>query len=331
MAALMLRSCSVAVIATATALAAAEASAGPLVVIVEDPAGPSLSALPIRVSLQSGADVRVANEAVGDGIVFVARAREILGVQRADLVVWVTPVTDPPGTYVVYAIGAAPDRALIELVRVDAGTAASEIERVIALKIGSLLDSLLIVPTTPVAAAAGVLGVPPEAPRPRSRWRMAPGVLVALGGDVGLAAGVGLGVEHDRGSFGFGVDARWFPAHAIDTAPARVAIDELGASAFARASRRRGRWRLGAELAVAGAFIGAEAIADGRHGARTVFVPRVRIGIAPAVAVGGVELGLGLAYERALIHQRFLVDGVVAIDLGTDRALATLTMSVPVR
>jgi hypothetical protein len=241
---------------------------------------------------------------------------------------------------VVYAVGRTPDRALIELVRVDAATPASEVERVIALKVAGLVDALLA-----PAPAAAVLDVPvpvvPASPAPRRRstsWVIDVGAAVAAaGGDRGATPGIVVAGSHrwrvSRGSLGVGLEARWLPSYGIDGPVARVSIVETDVVAGAEAALDLGPvdlvargWGSAAVLAARGAT------PDGRTGSLVEMVPWLGASLGIRLPVGDpIELGISLGGERALIHQRFLADGVVVADVGEARLLAVATMSVRLR
>src|SRR5688572_28487705 len=96
------------------------------VVIIETDAL-ALPSLGTRIALHGAGTVDVRTLRDADPATLTARAPRILAEQDATLVVWVQAATER--VYVVYVAGKWPDRALIELVRVDAATPASEVER----------------------------------------------------------------------------------------------------------------------------------------------------------------------------------------------------------
>jgi len=329
---------------------ARSAEASPRVVLVENRDGPSLPALAAQVRLQGG-DVEIV-AVVGEGAtgpVYVETAAQLAAEHDAILVVWVTQEDSDDAaaaTYVVYAVGRSSSRAVIELVRVDASTPASEIERVIALKVGSLLDSLLApapvvtvlgVPPPPRAPPLVSNSAPPVATTP-PRWWIDIGTAVAAGGgDRGVTPGLAVAVTRRWGSAASSIGAqmisRWLPSHGIDDPVARVSIIECDALAGIDATTAAGPLDVFAATNAGVAVLWANgATPDGRTGSLIEVVPLAGAAAGARLSLSGpVSVSVSLGYERALIHQRFLVDGQAVVDLGQGRFLAMASMSVALR
>src|SRR5206468_486081 len=148
-----------------------------------------------------------------DPLTFAGRAAAIVEGQDR-IVIWIARAGDG---YLVFAAGPWPDRALIELVRVDASIDATELERTLALKIAGLVDALEVLRTAK-PAAPDVQPVP-TVPTPR-RW-----VIEVAGGaardahergtDPRTALGIGVRWRRDEWSVSAGLALHWQPSGTI--------------------------------------------------------------------------------------------------------------------
>ena len=306
-------------VAAVVAVAATAAHAEPRVLIVETDAL-ALPALATRIALHVHADVRTARDA--DRATLHARAPQLLAEHAATLVVWIDTA---PNGYVVYVAGRWPDRALIELVRVDATTSSTEIERLVSLKIAGLLDAAL----SPQPAAV-TLGAP--AATPRDRWWFALGADAALGtADRAVSAGPSIAGElrwPGTWTLSARVAARVLWAGALERPRSTTSIDEYGLAA--RVELARGPWFAGTGL-VGSLFAATASTSDGRRGSGYELVPTAELVVGVRLPVSASELVLSLGVEHAMIRQRFLVDGAVVGDLGRDRAVLRLAFALPIR
>ncbi|HUQ06562.1 MAG TPA: hypothetical protein VM261_28860 [Kofleriaceae bacterium] len=325
-------------VVTGTALA--QPARRSAIVIVETRGAPSLPTLASQLEVHGAgsASIETRSERGADPIAFIGTASEIVARGDADLVVWIAP-TD--GGYLVFAAGPWPDRALIELARLDAGIEPAELERTIALKVAGLLDTLRAqaqlpaTPTTTTTPATPATRAKAAASARDRRWRIEAAGLVAreshdraLDGRTALA----VGRTWPMGTWELtpSLAGYWQPSGTIEGDGGRVAITELGAIVAIEASRSLGavdalvRPRL--TLAVLRARGQSE---DGRRGRATVPVPYggaelgVRRTLAPAVWAGVVA-----GVEAAAIHQKFLVDDEAIADLGRIRLHVGVMLSV---
>ena len=295
----------------------AAAAAQPRVVLVETRGGPALPALAAQLGVHAGGVTIVRVDAEPLPLPeAAAQADALLAEHDAALVLWIGTVSSATGatTVVVSAAGPRRDRALIELIRIDAAVPASELERTIALKVAGLLDAALS--PRPAANALGA------SPRIAARWRLALGAEAVAGGDRSLAAGPSLTGGrrwvHARWTIDAELAARWLVSGTIEGDGARVDVDEVAVLAGGSLGHTVGRTRVFAAARVGAALALADgASADGRTGSASVVIPVVALGVGVAVPLSASELVLGAGVQRALIRQRFLVDDTVAADLGT--------------
>lgn len=111
----------------AAILASRAAGAEPRVLIVETRDAPSLPGLAGQVQLHAGRAVAVTTTRAPDedALGFAARAPQLVDEHDATIVVWVASIRGTGATertFLVYAAGKWPGRAMIELVRLDAQT-----------------------------------------------------------------------------------------------------------------------------------------------------------------------------------------------------------------
>jgi hypothetical protein len=313
-------------------LAARVAGAEPRVVLVETKDSPQLPGLAAEVQLHAGRGVVVTTTRDADegSTVFAARAAQLVAEQGATIVVWVSAVDER--TFLVYAAGRWPGRALIELVRLDAATPPNEIERTVALKIAGLFDTILA--PRPLGAA---LGVPIDAGW-LSSWRLdVSGSIVAEAGDRSRDGRLAVAIDHrwsvDDWAIAAGLGAHWQPSGTIRGAGGTVSIEEVGPDVFVAGEHRLGAWTLFARPHLSASLLLADGTGrSGAHGSATVFSPSLGVDAGARWALSDmVELVLAVGFDDALIRQQFVVDGMITADLRNARASATLGVSVPLR
>jgi hypothetical protein len=304
------------------------------VLIVETRGAPSLPGLAGQVRLHAGrsVDVTTVGEPNEDPLTFAGRASQLVGEHGTTIVVWITTADDTKAsrTFLVFAAGRWPGRALIELIRLDAQTPPSEVERTVALKIAGLFAT--ITAPRPVAAA---LGLPVVEPRPR--WFIeVSGSLVREVGDRRLDGRLALSAARrwawEDLQIAVGLGAHWQPSSAINGDAGVVSIDELGPDLLAVAEHRRGRWSLLARPRVSASLLRAiGSDRDDGRGSATVFSPSVGLDVGARRSVGQVDLTLAVGLDAALIHQQFLIDGEIAADLRRIRGQLSVGVSIPLR
>jgi hypothetical protein len=330
------RACALA-LCTTLILIARDAGAGPRVVIVETRDAPALPALAAQVQLHAGQAVSISTirDPSEGSATFAARASQVVDEQDAAIVVWMAAVESEDAsrrTFLVYAAGRWPGRALIELVRLDARTPPEEIERTIALKIGELVDAARA--PRPLGAA---LGVPVDRSRP-ARWRLdLVGALVREAGDRRFDGRLAAVVDRCWSLRGWivaaGIGPYWQPSSAIEAEAGRVALREVGLGLSVAGERRVGaglvfvRPRASATLLlVDGTSTG------GERGSADVFSPFLGIDMGARWLLSDtLQLVVAGGIEAALIQQRFLLDGRVAADLRRTRVALALGLSIWLR
>ncbi len=266
---------------------------------------------------------------------FAARAAQIVDEQDATVVVWVAAVEGEEAsrrTFLVYAAGRWPGRALIELVRFEAGSPPEEIERTIALKIAGLFEAVRA--PRPVGA---VLGVPVDRARPAA-WRLElAGALVREAGDRRFDGRLAAAVDRRWPLRGWiaavGAGARWQPSGAIEASAGRVSIHELAIELAIAAERRLGpgliflRPRASPAVLLAGGTS-----ARGERGSAVVLSPLFGLDVGARWPLSDtIQLALAAGIEAALLQQRFLLDGAVVADLQRARGAVSLGLSMSLR
>lgn len=309
------------------------------IMIVETRGAPRLPALAPHLEMHANGGIAVETlaEPGRDPLTFADRASQLVASGRADIIVWIAPVERG---FLVFAAGAWPGRALIELVRIDAGVEVPELERTIALKVAGLLDAMAMPVLRPTDHGDHGARVVPEArsttmPRPEPAWRLeAAGLVVRDAADRGIdgraALGIGRASRLGRWSLGPRVSGYWQPGGVIEGRTGRGTVTEVGAALAVELARLWGPVQVFVrpQLGVA-ALLATGTSQDGRHGRATVLAPH-----------GGAELGvrtrlsetawLGVVGggERALIHHELVIDGETVIDAGRQRFHVGLALTV---
>jgi hypothetical protein len=260
----------------------------------------------------------------------LADARTRMRAQGAALAVWIEQSGAPPGPidYVVYAVGAERDRALVEVVRVPANGDPDAI-RVMAVKVASLLDGIaaarMEVTRTFGAAQAG-------APAPRRRLVLAEiGALATapagnVDAQVGMVAAAGLGGRTGAWQAEAVGAFRWLTRLDEQTSMSQVDVSEIDAAIGARLLRRAGRTMLGAEIEVSARVVSADGRAGEASGSATEVIPAVRAGADGRLSLGMLgSLRLLVAVEASAVRQTFLVLDEEVADLGRFRMVGQLS------
>ena len=312
----------------------------PRVVVLDTGAGISLTALTAQLNLHVHADVTInASSNIVDGIASrFATAAAVVDRERAAIVVWIDPIPSAAGGqgFVAYAVGRWPDRAVIELVRIDATTPNDQVERIVALKLAGLLDRVVL-----EDRAIGLLDGSPDPPtktRAITPPPSPPAVHVALGGVVaagggrgtvaGIVGSVGRSFVRSPVDLGFDVQLRWLSTAIVGSE--RVAIGDATANIGLVACRGSSVVRPCAAVRGGASVVRATvSTSDGRDGDQYVILPSVWLGVGLGVRLSGpVRAVVEVGYEPSLLRQRFLVDGMVAADLGSGRVVVAATLSV---
>jgi hypothetical protein len=311
------------------------ANAAPVtVVIVETRDAPVLPTLASQLELHGSerATITTRVERDADPFTFVSRASEMVANGEATLVVWIAPVEHG---YLVFTAGPWPERALIELARVDKGMEPAEIERTIALKVAGLLDTLLA-ERAMVEARRAPTPTPAPTPIERDRrWRIEVAQHVAHEShdrafDGRAMMSIGRVWRNGPWEITPSVGGYWQPSGTIEGVGGRAAITELGGVAAVEASRTVGPVDVLVRPRLTLAVLRARGQSnDGRRGAATELAPYVgiEVGIRRSLAPA-VWVGVAAGAEVAGIHQEFLVDDEVVADLGRGRLHVGLALTV---
>lgn len=315
-------------------LLARAAHAEPTVLLVETRDSRPLPALASQVELHATrrASVQVLAERAADPLTYADRAAQLVASGAAAIVIW-TARTDRG--LLVFAAGRWPGRAMIELVRVDGAIEPAEIERTIALKIASLLDTLLA-PRVSVRAALGMDSeARPGEPRPEPRWRIEVAGLVAREPhERGFDGRTALSVSRAWGiggwTFAPTLAAHWQPSGTTEGVRGHASLTEVGSALAVEAGRALGPLQVFARPRfVLAALVARGESRDGRRGGATVLAP-----------YGGLELGaryrlsepawVGLTggCDLAMIHHELLIDDETILDLGRARLHVGLSLTV---
>lgn len=310
----------------------AQPAARKAIVIVETRGAPALPALASQVELHAAGGVIVETrvERDADPLTFVGRASEMVAGGEAELVVWVAPVENG---YLVFAAGPWPERALIELARVDETIEPAELERTIALKVAGLIDALR---AQAAASASATALVDVEATLPGDRrWRIEVAGLVAREShdrafDGRTALAIGRAWQLGTWELAPALGGYWQPSGTIEGEGGRAAITELGAVLAIEASHSLGPIDALVRPRITVAVLRARGQSDdGRRGRATELSPYagLELGVRRALAPS-VWAGLVAGAEVAAIHQEFLVDAETIADLGRIRLHVGMTLTV---
>jgi hypothetical protein len=318
--------CASVILASAT-IAAAEPP--PRVVVLDTSAEISSPGLAAQLRLHVRAAIAIEPPPAEPGEDLASRldrAAAIVDRGAATVAVWIEPLQPTSSRrFVAYAVGRWPDRAIIELVRIDATTPRDQVERIVALKVAALLDRVML----PGGKLAGVdTGhTPPARGPPVTRIHLGASIATDHGRDTvgGAVAGATHVVFRGPIQLAPELQLRWFSTSIVGDR--RVAIGDVSllAGAVACAGDRLAGC---ASLRAGAAFISADAAtADGRRGGRTEVVPVAAIAASARLPLTApIGVAVELAAERGLVEQRFLVDGMVAVDLSGWRVVASATL-----
>lgn len=325
---------------TLTRAAVAQPARPSAIVIVETRDAPPLPTLGSQVELHAAQPVRIEmrTQRDADPFTFVEQANEMVASGDAELVVWIAPVDDG---YLVFAAGPWPDRAVIELARVDTSIAPAELERTIALKVAGLLDTLRAqlasapAGPTPAAATAGATVEASALPARERRWRVEVTAMVARESydrayDGRTSVAVGRAWRSGTWELAPSIGGYWQPSGTIEGEDGRAAITELGGVVAVEASRTLGPVDALARPRVTLAVLRARGQSDdGRRGGATVLAPYVgaELGVRRSLTPAAWA-GLVVGAEVAAIHQEFLIDDETIADLGRIRLHVGMSLTI---
>lgn len=337
----------------ALVLLCGRAGAEPLVVVLDSPAGPPTAELVSALHLHTGgtAVVRVGPAlAAGPLAAQVAQASAHAQAEGAALVVWIEPwpAAGPgEGAYVAYVVGEKEGRALLEVIRVRASERAAA-ARVVALKVGSIIDLLLAPAPSGTPAEADVAlgmatGDEPGFGDSSARVRVALGVEVlgtfgVLGkGSDDLRAGAGLNaevaLERRRWRVAALAALRGLSSSSDATDLGSVTVREGAAVLGGAVLADLGPVALGGTIEIGVRLLhGSGRADDGRSDSALVTTPALTGAVAARIALTPrLELGAAAGLEASLIRRRFLLLGEPAADLGQFRPVARLSLSWSLR
>lgn len=329
------------------ALTVRGAAADDVVVFGTD--APPREAFVQALAVQLSGDAKVAVGPILGSTALAGRIGEAVTVLRARssrVGVWLDPV---PGELtfdlVIYAVGYEDDIALVKVTRI-AVTEHDDVERALALKVGELLEQLLMareLPTVarsletarsgPVASAAAV-AVAPSPPSSRG-WATIvdlAGTLAGRSRGVQLAPSLGAGVRWDLPMLSIEtlVSLR-VPGTRVDDRE-RVVVGERAYVVAARAFAELGPLEIGGFAL--GMVRDVEAIGstvDGRRGSEQVLLPALGIGVEARHALTSrADLRAAVGVEIAGFDQEFTLDGMPVVGLGRTRVLGELSLVIPV-
>jgi hypothetical protein len=277
-------------------------------------------------------------------------ASRLVEAEQAVLAVWIDQSArrdQEALDFVVYAVGRQPHRALVEVARVRADEA-PDTDRVLALKVGAFLDSILTTGGSDVdlTRSFGKTALPADASRtvpvlapsrPRARFVGEVGGVGALAvpsavfqGGVGLSAGARL----ERGGHAAEAyaalrllsDARGSGVAGSLAVSERLLLGGVRMLFFREQSGER--LAIGPFLEAGVRFLDAEGTAPGGgRGSAERTVPVVAPGAEVRIGFGrALELRVFSGLEVNLIRQTFSIDGVPVYDMGRLRPTAGLSL-----
>jgi len=236
-----------------------------------------------------------------------------------------------------YVVGSRADQAVLTMERIE-DRPGPDVDRSLALKVGAALEVVSRIEHQ--AALSGVLAepvpparpvdIPPRATPTQPAWSL----FLDLGGGFatapkvhGLVLGY-LGASRVRPRFrlDLGLGFQLGMRSDENKAGSEAQVSERGLLATARALRRMGRFEMGGELTLTGAFLAAEGIAaDGTRGERLLFTPAAGLGLDLRVRLfSSAYLRLSPRLDVPLIDRSLRVDDVTVIDF------PSVQVSVPV-
>ena len=306
-------------------------TAAPSVIVVQTRDAPALPALRAQLALHApGVTVELRADPDADPLTFAGRVAAIVADQDR-IVIWIARVGDG---YLVFAAGPWPDRALIELVRVDAAIDTAELERTLALKIAGLVEAV----QTLRAAQPGPVDVAPAivvAPARSFVIEVAGGLAHDAherGTDPRTTIGVGWRWRRGAWTATAGLLAYWQPSGTIVGEHGRVALTELGLGIAPELARDVGRASVFARATFSVAAVHARGESDdGRIGSATPIGASTGLAIGLRIRLSPVAaLGLSLGIETFAPRQGLLVDDEVVVDAGRLRLTSALALTVAI-
>jgi hypothetical protein len=275
----------------------------------------------------------VADLAALEGSSFDVRIDQAAGAARragAALAVWLEP-TASPRVLLVHMVGPAHPRALVEVVRMSAGTGGPELDRAIALKVAEVLDTLRTL------AEDQPLVAPLLPPPPMGRYRVSldGGALVAgpsgtASAQVGAVVSVALTLEQPTWLGDAFVAVGLPTSEARETADGKSRVGELDVWVGARWLSLEGGWAFGAAAEVGLRFLDADGVTPGgnRGGAGEVTPTLGGFAEGRLRLAGDMWLRLSIGPELALSRRRFTINDAEVLDMGVLRLSGRLALLV---
>jgi hypothetical protein len=303
------------------------------ILVVDEAKGAQLETLlrEIRLHVDAVVSVEAAPEAVTSTPRIAERASELLEQRRVQLVVWISAIK-PGDPVVVHVVGPVADRAILEVVRVPIGASELDAHREVALRVASLLDTVMAQPAT------AIIGIePPPTPPPtpphvvQRRWTIGTfGELMIRDGDRGAHPALGLSVARDIHTHArVGVRTRWAPVVEIEGVASDMTLWELGAMLEAAFVLPYRSWELLGALSLGGSLLRARAVSGERVGRTFATAPLAGVGIGAKLELRSVQVAATLCAEGWLFDERFLVEGQVVARTGHLRGIASVGLVIP--
>jgi hypothetical protein len=303
------------------------------ILVVDEAKGAQLETLlrEIRLHVDAIVSVEAAPQLLASTPQIAERANALLRERKVQLVVWVSAVK-PGDPVVVHLVGPVADRAILEVVRIPTGASELDAQREVALRVASLLDTVLAHPPTTIVG----LEPPPPPPSPpivaRQRWALGTqGELMIRDGDRGEHLALGLSVFRDLHSrLRVGAKVRWAPVVAIEGANSNATLWEVGAMLDGSFVIPYRSWELVSSLSMGGSLLLARAVSGERDGRTATMAPLVGVGLGARITLRSFQVAATLGVEGWLFDERFLVDGQVVARTGHLRGIAGIGFVIPI-
>jgi hypothetical protein len=311
----------------------------PRVIVVRVRDEPPVDAFVAALRLQIGSAASVEIGPVVDAATLRARMEAAARVGEASdvaLVVWVEygePTNDSDVDVVLYAVERDPNRALVGIASVPHADRPED-HRVLALKVGHLLDLLLEDDASGERLERAFAGGPRPSPFALVVELGAAGAVGAgsVGPQIGLAGGVGLSFRSDDLALELVATIRWMSTLDARNSAGSLRLGEIDAGVSARGLSAWGWFRAGVDLELGARVIDASGrAADGRTDSLVRVVPVLSGGLeARARPFANFEVRAVAGVALALVEQRFSLVEVPIANLGRARPFAGLSLIVSV-
>jgi hypothetical protein len=280
----------------------------------------------LRIQLAGAAEVEDGGPLTGATLPERVRAAAAVAREReAALVVWIDASSDAAGAteHVLHVVSADGERALVEIARFSPYE--TDVERMLALSVGTLLDRVLSAPSLEAALGGEEPG--------RLALRIEAGAIGVAGRPGitgGLEIGAGPAIRRDRFE-GELLGVGRFLAEVAEREPAgEVEVAEWSVSLALRALYRVGRLAAGLGAHAGVRFIDAEGGApDGRRGQADQALAVLGAALEGRVELAdGIDLRLAGGVDVSPARRRFALDGEPVLTLGRVRGHLTLSLSL---